>query len=685
MISPSKAQETVNSEKQANLALAGNGNNVENPLAIKIDKPELMRAEKTVISERTEETLRNIGEHSIAPMIIAGLVFSILLIFTVASLRKKSKEILESSLGLWLIFILATFFAMVIGVLLLGLYKYFEFDNEFSQGAGSLVQATWGSAATIAASFVAILLALEALRQAKNTNSLQIQANLISTKQTTEYADIYKNFSALRDISSPNNLFTPIDSEFNAAVQALYKIISQSSQDKRFRTQLHRYMETVASLEDSSLKRSCITKLAWEYSKLMKKEAFRSKVGEAQKGLIKQVIFDTYVDQTDVYESDNIKLEIMESNAIDDIFVSLQQSVSIKIKVSPIVRLTKLVELGPAEFSSEKASSACSGGILYSVFPLSSRELITKDWIPISEFFAVSGLSSQLFISRDGNIITDPKATNNCLVNLEDYFRLLRPMQLLMQLHNLFKISERSADFDEQVIAKLMQYIELVDLIMKEPGIELEREVKASGFMHANVVNAGGVKVDLSKKDIFKYLILPGRYSDARIRKQSSRNNEGIQSPYLDYEKFMHLLKHEYKPKIAEKSVLTIMWSMYDLGDTWVIPHNGVYKIRDDGSWDNPESDTTVTRSGLVDMISKEINLEEYRIANEIFTNLSNHPLRYYFLYTTNSKLASDRSDDEISEKLLLLTSIGAKEALKSSMLAQYVIERSNSESIIHV
>ncbi|MEN9844832.1 MAG: hypothetical protein RLZZ612_2661, partial [Pseudomonadota bacterium] len=60
--------------------------------------------------------------------------------------------------------------SILLGIFAVALYKAFGFDDGFAQGSGSLVQAIWGSAATIAAAFVAILLAMEAVQQSKQMN-----------------------------------------------------------------------------------------------------------------------------------------------------------------------------------------------------------------------------------------------------------------------------------------------------------------------------------------------------------------------------------------------------------------------------------------------------------------------------------------------------------------------------------
>lgn len=68
-----------------------------------------------------------------------------------------------ASIGIGLAFVLA--------------YKLLDIPDNFAQGSGSLVQAIWGSAATIAASLLAIILATEALRLAKKTNELTERSN----------------------------------------------------------------------------------------------------------------------------------------------------------------------------------------------------------------------------------------------------------------------------------------------------------------------------------------------------------------------------------------------------------------------------------------------------------------------------------------------------------------------------
>ncbi len=83
-----------------------------------------------------------------------------------------SIEKIQTPRGMIILLAILTMASIGVGVALIFLYKKIGIQDEFAQGSGSLVQAVWGSAATIAASVLAIILATEALRMARRTNDL---------------------------------------------------------------------------------------------------------------------------------------------------------------------------------------------------------------------------------------------------------------------------------------------------------------------------------------------------------------------------------------------------------------------------------------------------------------------------------------------------------------------------------
>lgn len=84
--------------------------------------------------------------------------------------RPSLADMLLTGPGMMLALLIGTILTVAVGVCLVAVYKYLGFNDDFGQGSGSLIQAIWGSAATISAAVVAILLALEAIRQARATN-----------------------------------------------------------------------------------------------------------------------------------------------------------------------------------------------------------------------------------------------------------------------------------------------------------------------------------------------------------------------------------------------------------------------------------------------------------------------------------------------------------------------------------
>ena len=98
--------------------------------------------------------------------------YRVVMIKNASGEKSNLAGILLTGPGMLLALITGTAVAMFVGIGLTSIYKYLDFDHSFAQGSGSLIQAIWGSAATISAAVVAILLALEAIKQAKSTNGL---------------------------------------------------------------------------------------------------------------------------------------------------------------------------------------------------------------------------------------------------------------------------------------------------------------------------------------------------------------------------------------------------------------------------------------------------------------------------------------------------------------------------------
>jgi hypothetical protein len=129
----------------------------------------------------TEEFLQTAG-----PLVLwigGGLIICLLIGLTFALSKKlRSPNATKTSFfsnalttapGMLLALLVGIIVAVFLGVTLAFIYRYFGVDDAFGQGSGSLIQAIWGSAATISASVVAIMLALEAIKQAKVTNRIE--------------------------------------------------------------------------------------------------------------------------------------------------------------------------------------------------------------------------------------------------------------------------------------------------------------------------------------------------------------------------------------------------------------------------------------------------------------------------------------------------------------------------------
>ncbi len=94
---------------------------------------------------------------------------------------------IKTPTGMSIALLVGTALTCALGVTLVAIYKYLDFPNDFAQGSGSLIQAIWGSAATITAAIVAIMLALESIKQSETTNKLQQQANNLASRQSSLY------------------------------------------------------------------------------------------------------------------------------------------------------------------------------------------------------------------------------------------------------------------------------------------------------------------------------------------------------------------------------------------------------------------------------------------------------------------------------------------------------------------
>lgn len=141
---------------------------------------------------------------SIAGYLVATFVIALIYLLVLYILRNKSEKsklkiseikgvaentgntktrFLQTPEGMSIALITGTVLTCGIGIALVAIYKWAGFNDDFGQGSGSLIQAIWGSAATITAAVVAIMLALEAIAQAKKTNDLQVTANAIASRQ----------------------------------------------------------------------------------------------------------------------------------------------------------------------------------------------------------------------------------------------------------------------------------------------------------------------------------------------------------------------------------------------------------------------------------------------------------------------------------------------------------------------
>ena len=152
---------------------------------ILIDAPEEKKA--------TEANLKSLGDQ-ISPiffhLLLAGIALPIILF-----LAKKPSNFsawvasnIKKPIGMSIALLLGTILTCLFGVALVALYAHYDVSNDFAQGSGSLIQAIWGSAATITAAVVAIMLALEAIKTAETTNRLQQEANQLSEYESPSFA-----------------------------------------------------------------------------------------------------------------------------------------------------------------------------------------------------------------------------------------------------------------------------------------------------------------------------------------------------------------------------------------------------------------------------------------------------------------------------------------------------------------
>ena len=156
----------------------------------------------------TEEFLQTAG-----PLVLwigGGLIICLLvgLIFALSKKLRTPNETktnffsnaLTTAPGMLLALLVGIIVAVFIGVSLAFIYRYFGVDDAFGQGSGSLIQAIWGSAATISASVVAIMLALEAIKQAKATNRIEERVARLQEFNSPAFLQLESIDSVKRDI-----------------------------------------------------------------------------------------------------------------------------------------------------------------------------------------------------------------------------------------------------------------------------------------------------------------------------------------------------------------------------------------------------------------------------------------------------------------------------------------------------
>jgi hypothetical protein len=130
----------------------------------------------------------------------------------------KNKDFIEKFLtprGMAFTILGLTFLSIGIGCYFVFLYKTYAYktfgiDDAFAQGSGSLIQAIWGSAATIAASILAIILATEALRLTKKTNELTELSNKFQESESVPYQIWLKKQAAILAFDQYAALVKPI-------------------------------------------------------------------------------------------------------------------------------------------------------------------------------------------------------------------------------------------------------------------------------------------------------------------------------------------------------------------------------------------------------------------------------------------------------------------------------------------
>jgi hypothetical protein len=156
----------------------------------------------------TEEFLQTAG-----PLVLwigGGLIICLLIGLTFALSKKlRSPNATKTSFfsnalttapGMLLALLVGIIVAVFLGVTLAFIYRYFGVDDAFGQGSGSLIQAIWGSAATISASVVAIMLALEAIKQAKVTNRIEERVAKLQEFNSPVFLQLESIDSVKRDI-----------------------------------------------------------------------------------------------------------------------------------------------------------------------------------------------------------------------------------------------------------------------------------------------------------------------------------------------------------------------------------------------------------------------------------------------------------------------------------------------------
>ena len=160
-----------------------------------------------------------------------GAVLLLIVAFLVVALYSKLKapktkeahwfsNALTTGPGMLLALLVGTLFAVTIGIFLTAVYKYLGIDDSFGQGSGSLIQAIWGSAATISASVVAIMLALEAIKQAKTTNATDERVARLEEYGSPVFIQLESVDAVRRDLDWYALSMRPLLSRFNGEVQA---------------------------------------------------------------------------------------------------------------------------------------------------------------------------------------------------------------------------------------------------------------------------------------------------------------------------------------------------------------------------------------------------------------------------------------------------------------------------------